>query len=385
MAYCPTGALYDKMSLGKGRPGQVTKVRTTCSFCGVGCNFDLNVRNGKMVRVTSAADAPVNGMALCVKGRYGYDYVHSRGRLQRPLVRASWLEGVEERVEGGEWKVEGGEWRDPTPPPPPPPPKKKTPPPPPPPPPPKKKKKKKKTTPTPAARSWPWTGTRPWTSWRPSWQRKSGPRRRLVRHVSLGQVHQRGELLAGKAHPPGDGDQQYRPLRPPLTQHHCRRSGDHLRQRRDDQLDPRHHQDSRCIFIIGSNTSENHPVIGTKSAALSVQRGVKLIVADPRHIDIAEHADLFLRNRPGTDIALLNGIMHVIVSEGWHDESFIAERTEGFEGSRPFWRSTPQRSPEITGVPAADIGLAARIMAENRPGALVYAMGITQHKVGSPT
>jgi predicted molibdopterin-dependent oxidoreductase YjgC len=92
VAYCPVGALYDKMSLGTARPNKVTKVRTTCSYCGVGCNFDLNVRDGKIVRVTSAPDARVNGMALCVKGRYGYDYVHHPDRLTRPLVRRELLE-----------------------------------------------------------------------------------------------------------------------------------------------------------------------------------------------------------------------------------------------------------------------------------------------------
>lgn len=105
VAFCPVGALYDKMSLGKGRANQVTKIRTTCSYCGVGCNFDLNVRNGKVVRVTSTRDAPVNGMALCVKGRYGYDYVHHPDRLTRPLVRAKWLSDVEEQVAGGTWHV----------------------------------------------------------------------------------------------------------------------------------------------------------------------------------------------------------------------------------------------------------------------------------------
>lgn len=107
VAYCPVGALTDKMSLGRGRSSQVTKVRTTCSYCGVGCNFDLNVRNGKIVRVTSAADAPVNGMALCVKGRYGYDYVNHEDRLGRPLVRAKWLSNVAERVESGAWRTVG--------------------------------------------------------------------------------------------------------------------------------------------------------------------------------------------------------------------------------------------------------------------------------------
>ena len=105
VAYCPVGALYDKMSLGLGRLNQVTKVRTTCSYCGVGCTFDLNVRDGKIVRVTSAEDAPVNGMSLCVKGRYGYDYVHHPDRLTRPLVRAQWLTDVERRVEFGDWRV----------------------------------------------------------------------------------------------------------------------------------------------------------------------------------------------------------------------------------------------------------------------------------------
>jgi predicted molibdopterin-dependent oxidoreductase YjgC len=107
VAYCPVGALYDKMSLGAGRPSQMTKVRTTCSYCGVGCNFDLNVRDGRITRITSAEDAPVNGMALCVKGRYGYDYVHHRDRLTRPLVRAKWLdpERVGEQVSEGKWQA----------------------------------------------------------------------------------------------------------------------------------------------------------------------------------------------------------------------------------------------------------------------------------------
>ncbi len=91
VAYCPVGALHDKMSLGLGRPNQVTQVRTTCSYCGVGCTFDLNLRDGQIVRVTSAEDAPVNGLSLCVKGRYGYDYVHHPDRLTRPLVRRELL------------------------------------------------------------------------------------------------------------------------------------------------------------------------------------------------------------------------------------------------------------------------------------------------------
>ena len=107
VAYCPVGALHDKMSLGLGRPNQVAKVRTTCSYCGVGCTFDLNVRDGKIVGVTSSEDSPVNGLSLCVKGRYGYDYVHHPDRLTRPLVRSEWLSGLEKKVEAGEWRAHG--------------------------------------------------------------------------------------------------------------------------------------------------------------------------------------------------------------------------------------------------------------------------------------
>jgi predicted molibdopterin-dependent oxidoreductase YjgC len=112
VAYCPVGALYDKMSLGQGRLSQITKVRTTCSYCGVGCNFDLNVRGNKIIRVTTAPDAPVNGMATCVKGRYGYDYVHHPDRLTRPMVRAQWLDAAElkRRTDDGQWTLDDGRW-----------------------------------------------------------------------------------------------------------------------------------------------------------------------------------------------------------------------------------------------------------------------------------
>jgi formate dehydrogenase alpha subunit len=144
-------------------------------------------------------------------------------------------------------------------------------------------------------------------------------------------------------------------------------------------------EESQCIFIIGSNTTEQHPVIGTKIRRAKRQRGAKLIVADPRRIDIADYADLHLRHQPGTDIALLNGLMHIIIREGWHDETFIAERTEDFEELKALVEKyTPTVTSEITGVPVEDLEKAAGMMAENRPGSLLYAMGITQHTVGVP-
>jgi predicted molibdopterin-dependent oxidoreductase YjgC len=94
VAYCPTGALSDKLSYGQGRAHQVKKVTTTCSYCGVGCQFDLNVKDGRIIGVSSNPNAPVNGMALCVKGRYGYDYIHHPDRLTRPKVRRYLLDGA---------------------------------------------------------------------------------------------------------------------------------------------------------------------------------------------------------------------------------------------------------------------------------------------------
>jgi formate dehydrogenase major subunit/formate dehydrogenase alpha subunit len=93
VAYCPTGALSNKMSHSSGKADRI--VTTTCTYCGVGCQYDLNVKDGKVIRVTSNPDAPVNGMALCVKGRYGYDFIHHPDRLLKPMVRRYLLEGKE--------------------------------------------------------------------------------------------------------------------------------------------------------------------------------------------------------------------------------------------------------------------------------------------------
>jgi formate dehydrogenase alpha subunit len=84
---CPTGALTDRKGRGKGRAPQMKKVKTTCSYCGTGCNFFLNVKDGKVVKVTSAYDAPVNQGNLCIKGRYGYDFIHSDERIKTPLIK----------------------------------------------------------------------------------------------------------------------------------------------------------------------------------------------------------------------------------------------------------------------------------------------------------
>ncbi len=103
VAYCPTGALDDKMAIHVGQPDKI--VTTTCTYCGVGCQFDLNIQDNEIVRVTSNPNAPVNGMHLCVKGRYGYDFVHHPERLRQPMVRQYLLDGKQRPAnsERGEW------------------------------------------------------------------------------------------------------------------------------------------------------------------------------------------------------------------------------------------------------------------------------------------
>jgi predicted molibdopterin-dependent oxidoreductase YjgC len=109
-AYCPTGALSDKMSYGQGRAHQVKKVMTTCTFCGVGCQFELNIKDNKIIRVTSTEKASVNGNHLCVKGRYGYDFVHHSERLVKPQVRRYLLEGGKKEMKGTPWDWVEAEW-----------------------------------------------------------------------------------------------------------------------------------------------------------------------------------------------------------------------------------------------------------------------------------
>jgi formate dehydrogenase major subunit/formate dehydrogenase alpha subunit len=138
-----------------------------------------------------------------------------------------------------------------------------------------------------------------------------------------------------------------------------------------------------AVFIIGSNTTEQHPVFGTMLRRAVRQRGLKVIVADPRRIDMVNFAVLHLQHRPGTDVALLNGLAHIILANGWEDRAFIEERTEGFEQFAAAIQSyTPERVSEITGVPVDDLYKAAEIMGTSKPMALIWAMGITQHTTG---
>ncbi len=141
---------------------------------------------------------------------------------------------------------------------------------------------------------------------------------------------------------------------------------------------------SDCFLIIGTNTTENHPVISTFIKRAVTQKGAKLILVDPRNIELARFATIWLRHNPGTDIALLNGLMNVIIEEGLADDKFIAARTEGFDAlKKAVEKYNPEYVEKITGVPADELKKAARMYAGSGASAIVYAMGITQHTVGT--
>jgi formate dehydrogenase major subunit len=140
---------------------------------------------------------------------------------------------------------------------------------------------------------------------------------------------------------------------------------------------------TNAIFAIGTNTTENHPVIGAKVKRAVRQHGAKLIVADPRKIDLVKYATVWLRQRPGTDVALLNGMMNVIISENLYAKEYVENRTEGYEDMKKVVEKyTPKYTEKITGVPAEDIKTAARIYAQADKASILYTMGITQHTTG---
>ncbi|MCC7568991.1 MAG: formate dehydrogenase subunit alpha [Candidatus Methanofastidiosa archaeon] len=141
-------------------------------------------------------------------------------------------------------------------------------------------------------------------------------------------------------------------------------------------------EDVDCFLITGSNTTEQHPLIGSRIYKAK-EKGAKVILVDPRSIQLASIADIHLRQKPGTDVAWLNGLMHVIIKEGIADEEFIEQRTENYgEFKAEVMKYTPERVEEITGIPKADLIAAARMFANAEAASIIYSMGITQHTTG---
>jgi formate dehydrogenase alpha subunit len=141
-------------------------------------------------------------------------------------------------------------------------------------------------------------------------------------------------------------------------------------------------EDAACIFITGSNTTVAHPLVAHRVYKAKA-KGAKLIVADPRRIHMASVADMYVRQNLGSDVALLNGMMHVILANGWHDKAFIEERTEGFEALEETLKGyPPEKASEISGISADDIVKMAEMYATAETSTILYAMGITQHTHG---
>lgn len=333
VACCPTGALDDRMSVGAGKPDQV--VSTVCNYCGVGCRLNLNVRNGRIIRVTSDESSPVNGLQLCVKGRYGYDFVHSPDRLTRPHVRRYLLEN-RVRPAGGRDELVPVDWD---------------------------------------------TALAIITEKFGEIKTESGPDAIAVL-ASAKCTNEENYLIQKFA----------RQVIGTNNIDHCARlchastveglvlcfGSGAMSNTMDDVA-----RNAQALFIIGSNTTEQHPVFGTRLRQAVIGRGIPLVVADPRRIDITEFATLHLKHRPGTDVALLNGIMHIVIANNQHDRQFIDERCEGFAEFREMIASyTPERVSEETGVAVQDLKRAAEIFSRNRPMAVIWSMGITQHTTG---
>jgi formate dehydrogenase alpha subunit len=141
-------------------------------------------------------------------------------------------------------------------------------------------------------------------------------------------------------------------------------------------------EDAGCILVIGSNTTACHPLVARRILRAK-DRGARLIVADPRNIHLARFADVAVNHRLGSDVALLNGMMHIIIQNNWHDQKYISQRTDGFDELKATVESyPPDRVQSITGVNPVDLECMAGLYATNSPASLLYAMGITQHTSG---
>jgi len=142
-------------------------------------------------------------------------------------------------------------------------------------------------------------------------------------------------------------------------------------------------QHAKCHFFFGSNAAEAHPVMMQKILDAK-DRGAKIVVADPRFTRTAAKADLFVRFRPGSDIAFIYGLINIILENGWQDQDYIDNRTYGFEYVKEAVKDyTPEVVERITGTPADQLREVARMISENRPSNVIWSMGVTQHSVGS--
>jgi len=332
---CPTGALMPAQEAGMTVPDRI--VDSVCPYCGVGCQLSFHVKDNRILQV-SGRDGPANHGRLCVKGRYGFDYVHHDQRLTRPLIRRPGVpksaDLVVDAVNFQEFFREA--------------------------------------------------------SWDEALDLAAG-RLREIRD-SHG-----GKALAGFGSAKGSNEEAY--LFQKLVRtgfgtnnvDHCTRlchassvaallegiGSAAVSNQVEDCLN------AEVVLVIGANPTVNHPVAATwfKNA---VKQGTKLIVADPRRTELARHATHYLQFKADTDVALLNAMMYVIVHEGLVDREFIAARTLGFEELKANVEGySPEAMAPVCGVPAATIREVARLYAGSRASMIFWGMGISQHVHGT--
>jgi len=323
---CPVGALVEKNARGMGRQWETSKTTTICPYCGVGCTVEMHTKGGHVVKVTSGKG--VNDGSLCVKGRFGYEFVGSPDRLKTPLIRTN-------------SKKSAAKFREAT-----------------------------------------------WDEALALIAKKFGAARKAGH-----------DTFAALSSARCTNEENYlfqkfaRVVMGTNNVDHCARLchsstvtglsmafGSGAMTNSIDDLTTK----ADVFFIIGSNTTEAHPVIGMKIKQAVRRRDAKIILADPRRIELADHAAIWMRQRPGTDVALLNGMMNVIITErGELPTDFIKGRTENYDDLLRSVRDfTPEKAEEITGVPADDIRRAARMYWKAGAASIVYSMGITQHTTG---
>src|SRR3954467_12115591 len=331
---CPTGALTPAQNATVAPDKQVNSV---CPYCGVGCQLTYNIKNNTILYV-EGRDGPANSSRLCVKGRYGFDYVQHKHRLTKPLIRKPGVPKTKDFV------VDPDNWQD-------------------------------------VFREATWeealdaaaTGLRVVRD-------TTGPKS-LAGFGSAKCTNEEAYLFQ-KLVRTGFGSNNV---------DHCTRlchassvaalmeginSGAVSNQVRDVA-------NAEVIFLIGANPTVNHPVAATfiKNA---VKSGVKLIVADPRRSDLARHATYFLQFNADTDVAMLNAMLHVIVEEGLVDEAFIRDRTSGYDALAENVKAfSPEAMAPICGIDAATIRAVARLYATSKGSIIMWGMGISQHIHGT--
>jgi formate dehydrogenase alpha subunit len=311
-------------------------VPTICPYCGVGCNLKLHIKDDYIYKVTSPFDAVVNHGNLCVKGRFGYDFIYNKDRVTTPLIR--------------------------------------------------------KTKQTPGARTQAFDRDQ-WCE--VSWdQALDYTANRLVEIYKRDGTDAMAVYCCAKATNEDNYLLQklFRALFRTNNVDHCTRlchAGSVVALQMSLGSSAMSNTAAEVIhsdvfLVTGSNTAETHPIIALQMKAAVASHGAKLIVVDPRRVEMVNWATLWLPEKPGTDVPLFSAMAHVIIKERLYNQDFIARRTEGFDDfSRSMQKFTPEYAEAISGVDRSLIVQAARMYATAKNAAIYWALGIPEHSHGT--